>query len=390
MTFVNDESDPEEGWNKPRDWRADTRYAALMAKTVIHHLDAWINTRNSSAITSGLRYSLLSFDNAFLNYNLNSSSVNVFDQRTMVARFQMNESEPYRAETIRKQSINAHALLGLLGDKQLPLSISPSGGSDGTHSAPLAPSGSNAAGLLGPPHQHAPLPWAPPTTDTMALASSTNGEQLTVLVATGDALPSPATATAQHRGEGGNISLRLAITNILPAISTHGGSAAIFVLGASPGASELWDLAARPAYPSPSLLRQMRAVQELAPVRVEKLDVGADYFVTQLELPSGRGGLALVHICPDDASKPVPPPTALASHSVSPDSTLISWQHAANACVRTFVVEDAATGMRLNAEDQIFMSWQLEHKSGSLPPKISVRAVNYAGVSSAPALLPQA
>lgn len=32
MSFINDEADPEEGWNKPRDWRADTRYGALMAK----------------------------------------------------------------------------------------------------------------------------------------------------------------------------------------------------------------------------------------------------------------------------------------------------------------------------------------------------------------------
>ena len=109
------------------------RYGTLMAKNVIHHLSAWINSRNSSAITTGLEYGLLSFDNAFLNYNLNSSSVNVFDQRTMVARFQMNESQPYRAETIRKQSINTHALLGLLGDQQLPLTMA--GGDDSTEGA---------------------------------------------------------------------------------------------------------------------------------------------------------------------------------------------------------------------------------------------------------------
>ena len=371
MTFINDESDPEEGWNKPRDWRADTRYGALMAKNVIHHLTAWTNSQNSSAITAGLEYGLLSFDNAFLNYNLNSSSVNVFDQRTMVARFQMNESKPYRAETVRKQSINTHALLGLLGDQQLPLRATAGGGAGGT----AALRGSGAKGKK--------LPWAPPTTETMAIASSTNGEQLTVLVATGDAI---ANASAK------NVTLRLSITNLLPAIVKSGAHAAIFVLGA-PGASDLWQAEGAPPYPSASLLRRMRAAQELSPLRIEALPAAeaaaaapaasAAQYVTQIETPADKAWLALVHICPD-TSQPVPPPTAVAAHSVSPGSTLLSWDHVAHACVKTFVVEDASSGKRLNVQDQIFMAYQLE---GALPPKLTVRAVNYAGESSAPAAL---
>ena len=362
MTFINDESDPEEGWNKPRGWRADTRYGALMAKNVIHHLSAWTNSQNSSAITAGLEYGLLSFDNAFLNYNLNSSSVNVFDQRTMVARFQMNESKPYRAETVRKQSINAHALLGLLGDQQLPLTAT--AGGDGGATTSRGSKGKK-------------LPWAPPTTEMMAIASSTNGEQLTVLVATGDAI---ANAPAK------NATLRLSITNLLPAIGKAGAHAAIFVLGA-PGASDLWQAEGAPPYPSASLLRSMRAAQELSPLRIEALPAAAApasaQFVTQIEIPAGKAGLALVHICPD-TSQPVPPPTAVAAHSISPGATLLSWDHVAHACVKTFVVEDASSGKRLNAQDQIFMAYQLE---GALPSKLTVRAVNYAGESSVPAAL---
>ena len=209
----------------------------------------------------------------------------------------------------------------------------------------------------------------------MAIASSTKGEQLTVLVATGNA--------SDNAASNSTVSLRLSIDNLLPAIVKSGAHAAVFVLGA-PGASDLWQAEGAPPYPSASLLRRMRAEQELSPLRIEALPKASTRFATQIEIPAGKAGLALVHICPDNSQQLVPPPTAVAAHSVSPGSTLLSWDHAAHACVRTFVVEDAASGKRLNVEDQIFMSYQLE---GALPPKLTVRAVNYAGVSSAPAAL---
>lgn len=53
------------------EWRADSRYAALVARAVAIHLPA----------LDPLQYELLSFDNAFLNYR-----PNFFDQRTLVAR----------------------------------------------------------------------------------------------------------------------------------------------------------------------------------------------------------------------------------------------------------------------------------------------------------------
>ena len=324
-----------------------------MAKNVILHLSEWINSANSSALTKGLAYGLLSFDNAFLNYNLNSSSVNIFDQRTMVARFQMNESKPYRAETIRKQSINAHALMGLLGDQQLPLTAT-------------------ATALRGA-HGN-PLPWAPASAETMAIASSMYGEQLTVLVTTGNA-----TAAAANS----SVTLNLHITNLLPAIAKHGAHAAIFILGGAPGASDLWAAAGSPNYPSATLLRQMRAAQEVAPVEIKTIATASENWSVSIDIPATKGGIALVHLCPNDG-KPVPPPTMVASHAVSSNSTLISWRHAAHSCIRTFVVQDAETGTRLNVEDQIFMSYQLE---GVVPRKLSVRAVNYAGASSAPAVM---
>ena len=54
------------------EWRADSRYAALVARAVAIHLRA----------LAILRYELLSFDNAFLNYR-----PSFFDQRTLLARY---------------------------------------------------------------------------------------------------------------------------------------------------------------------------------------------------------------------------------------------------------------------------------------------------------------
>ena len=357
----------------------------------MQHLTQWINSQNSSALTKGMPFGLLSFDNAFLNYNLNSSSLNVFDQRTMVARFQMNNSKPYRAETIRKQSINAHALMGLLGDQQLPLTAKSSGRGGGSSTAAAA-ADLHSSGKNGVAATSSSLPWAPPTADTMAVASrnSKNQKQITVLVATGGAI-----ATAS----GTNVSVSVSVSG-LGAVFAAGGHAAVFILGA-PAANELWQAAGRPPYPSKALLAQMRDAQELAPVRIEQIAAATSTaaaaaaapsgaFKTEISLPHDNGGVAVVHLCPKNASPPSPV-TGIATHAVGPGSTLISWEHGTNCyystnpCVKTFAILDESMptrgAKRLNAKDLIFTSWQLE---GKLPAKISVIAIDYAGQASEP------
>ena len=56
------------------------------------------------------RLDYLANDNAFLNYG-----DAWFQQRTLTARFEMNESKPYAVEVLRKPSINAMALLTFIG-----------------------------------------------------------------------------------------------------------------------------------------------------------------------------------------------------------------------------------------------------------------------------------
>ena len=79
LPIFNDEGDPEVGWSEPRPWRADVTYAAIAVKILEQHLRAYEH--------SGVDFQLLSNDNAFLSYVPYQ-----FEQRTLLARFQMNST----------------------------------------------------------------------------------------------------------------------------------------------------------------------------------------------------------------------------------------------------------------------------------------------------------
>ena len=78
LPVFNDEGDPEVGWSEPRPWRADVTYASMAVKIIAMHLDRYKRD-------SDLDFRLLSNDNAFLSYFPYQ-----FEQRTLLARFQMN------------------------------------------------------------------------------------------------------------------------------------------------------------------------------------------------------------------------------------------------------------------------------------------------------------
>lgn len=66
--------------------------------------------------SSSVRFALLSNDNAFLSYHPHP-----FSQRTLTARFQVNNTRPPHVQLLRKPVLTAMGLLGLLGE--LPLGI---------------------------------------------------------------------------------------------------------------------------------------------------------------------------------------------------------------------------------------------------------------------------
>ncbi|XP_053757780.1 alpha-L-iduronidase isoform X3 [Panthera pardus] len=103
--IYNDEADPLVGWSLPQPWRADVTYAALVVKVIAQHQNLLVANTSSP-----VRYALLSNDNAFLSYHPHP-----FTQRTLTARFQVNNTRPPHVQLLRKPVLTAMALLALLG-----------------------------------------------------------------------------------------------------------------------------------------------------------------------------------------------------------------------------------------------------------------------------------
>ncbi|KFO25689.1 Alpha-L-iduronidase [Fukomys damarensis] len=101
--IYNDEADPLVGWSLPQPWRADVTYAALVVKVIAQHQNLLV------ANASTAHYKLLSNDNAFLSYHPHP-----FSQRTLTARFQVNNTRPPHVQLLRKPVLTAMGLLALL------------------------------------------------------------------------------------------------------------------------------------------------------------------------------------------------------------------------------------------------------------------------------------
>lgn len=132
--IYNDEADPLVGWSLPQPWRADVTYAAMVVKVgpppgapggrvgapparsqpprrpqvVAQHQNLLLANASSA-----VRYTLLSNDNAFLSYHPHQ-----FSQRTLTARFQVNDTRPPHVQLLRKPVLTAMALLALLGERR--------------------------------------------------------------------------------------------------------------------------------------------------------------------------------------------------------------------------------------------------------------------------------
>ncbi|XP_044160426.1 alpha-L-iduronidase isoform X2 [Bufo gargarizans] len=104
VPIYNDEADPLVGWSTPQSWRGDVTYAAMVIKIIHQHLDFMSSDGNLT-----MNYSLLSNDNAFMNYY-----PHYFTQRTLTARFQMNNTKPPHVQMVRKPVLTVMGLLALL------------------------------------------------------------------------------------------------------------------------------------------------------------------------------------------------------------------------------------------------------------------------------------
>uniref|UniRef100_A0A8C2XMA7 Alpha-L-iduronidase n=1 Tax=Cyclopterus lumpus TaxID=8103 RepID=A0A8C2XMA7_CYCLU len=120
LPVYNDEADPLVGWSRPQEWRADVTYAAMVVKVINQHQDLLLADPNCT-----INYTLLSNDNAFLSYHPHP-----FTQRTLTARFQVNNTEPPHVQLIRKPVLAVMGLLALLGETQILAQVLSSAGSN--------------------------------------------------------------------------------------------------------------------------------------------------------------------------------------------------------------------------------------------------------------------
>ncbi len=110
LPISNDEGDPMVGWEKPEDWRADARYAAILPKMVAQHLAAIADNATGG---SNNPLGWLSFDGAFMNGV--DDTYTGFGMRTMTARFgQPDASGASPFAFVRKGGLAALALLARL------------------------------------------------------------------------------------------------------------------------------------------------------------------------------------------------------------------------------------------------------------------------------------
>ncbi|XP_015274811.1 PREDICTED: alpha-L-iduronidase-like, partial [Gekko japonicus] len=158
LPVYNDEADPLVGWSVPQPWRADVTYAALVVKVIAQHQNLLIAQPNNT-----INYTLLSNDNAFLSYHPYH-----FTQRTLTARFQMNNTKPPHVQMVRKPVLTAMGLLALLGEEQVSVDIS-SGESDDP----------NSIGVLASLHKPAAPQWSDSWQAAILLYSSNDNQTST-------------------------------------------------------------------------------------------------------------------------------------------------------------------------------------------------------------------
>ncbi|XP_075879171.1 alpha-L-iduronidase isoform X2 [Nelusetta ayraudi] len=331
--LYNDEADPLVGWSKPLQWRADATYAALVVKVIQQHQDLLLSDPNST-----VNYSLLSNDNAFLSYHPHA-----FSQRTLTARFQVNNTQPPHVQLLRKPVLTVMALLALLGETQVAAGVHSSAGSS-----------SSTLGVLASCHQRAAV-----------AGSGADSWQAAVLVFNSDDNRTSNTSddvTVSLTGLDAQPGLRYVTFYLDNQVSNP---------------ARLWQEMGRPDFPSVEQFRRLRSQQEpQLDGPYEAPAGGALTLKVRLSLPS----VLLVHVCarPEAAPGQV---SGLRFIGVTRGQVLLVWSDDAvqARCVKTFQVEfSGADGgfARING-DSIFTSFLHSPEEQEVGGLYRVRAVDY-------------
>ena len=125
--FMNNECDPQVGWQQIHTWRAKPYYAALICKIIYQHLDELIDGL-------GCRYEILSNDNGFMGTWGQRTQLTRFGERTLPAgqgehKTRLEEAAaPQAFELVKKPALNVMTMLAFLGGRRCRVE-----GSDGNN-----------------------------------------------------------------------------------------------------------------------------------------------------------------------------------------------------------------------------------------------------------------
>lgn len=324
IPFANDESDPLVTWSLNLTWRGDVRYAAIVASVIAAHQKVMVREH-------GIPATLLSNDNAFLNYD-----PFYFNQRTLLARFQMNETDPPHVQFIRKPVYTTMALLSFLGNQELDVAVTNS---------------DNRLYVLAAEDR---------TQDEWSSA--------VLLVFSND--------TEEDLSE--RLSVSLHILNVSHLASRY----VLYLLDNEvTNPQEVWWQANSSVFPNLMQRAEMRSAE--GPHRMRGPAEVPSSGDLRLELPMSLPSIALLHIC----AKGEPPGevSRLFACNVTYNEVMLFWSDNSvlTRCIKTYEVEfspgDTDEFKRVNVEDTIFLSYQyvVDSHTENVQGKYRVRAVDY-------------
>ncbi|KAM3610942.1 uncharacterized protein V6R79_010971 [Siganus canaliculatus] len=313
LPVYNDEADPLVGWSRPQEWRADVTYAAMVVKVIDQHQDLVLSDPNST-----MNYTLLSNDNGFLSYHPHQ-----FTQRTLTARFQVNDTQPPHVQVLRKPVLTVMGLLALLGETQVLAQVLASAG----------PDNGSTVGVLASVHR----PEA---------ASGSDSWQAAALI-----YNSADSNTSVHTED---------VTVVLQGLAGLSGLmyVAYYMDNNVTNPYQLWRSMGSPDFPTPEQFRILRTVEDPVVDGPWQVPEGDTLTVkVQLALPS----VLLVHVCARPRTAP-DQVSGLRFIWVTRGQVLVVWSdHCVDSrCIQTFEVEfcsDLKDFSRINLQDTVFTSF---------------------------------
>ena len=292
IPIYNDEADPLVGWSTGEDWRADVRYGAVVVKIISQHYQLMI--------PSNMSFALLSNDNGFMNFG----PPHFFDQRTLNARFPMNETIPKSVEIIRKPVATVMGFLSLVGEIQLNSTV--------LMDSKLVGNDSNVGVIAS---LHIPIDDQHDSVQVAVIVYNSND--------TAESIPSNATLLLNiYDLVEDSMAVEEMVYIHYRLDNEHTNPAAV------------WLRADKPVFPSPDVLDAMRAQQNPLTITGPSLTVGSVWMAAvELPLPA----VDLIHFC----SKPPMAPSQVSYvhlHQVHESEVLVSWTDIPSRCLLTYNV----------------------------------------------------